>query len=79
MHAHKKVCTHTCLQEFAWGILEGLQPSMGVLAIINSAAKALDGSGRSGVKGAHVAGAEQPWAFNVLHLRFEDDWVAHCR
>jgi len=66
-------------EEFAWGILEGLQPSMGVLAIINSAAKALDGSGRSGVKGAHVAGAEQPWAFNVLHLRFEDDWVAHCR
>jgi len=66
-------------EDFAWGILEGLQPSAGVLAVINAAAKALDGSGRSGVRGADVVGVDRPWSFNVLHLRFEDDWVAHCR
>lgn len=70
------------LQELAWGVLEGLQPGPGVQAVTDAAAAALERLGEPGAgpdKGGTAAhGGGQVRGFNVLHLRFEDDWVSHC-
>jgi hypothetical protein len=54
-----------------------------MLAFINAATKALDKLGGGVVEEGGPSlggrGGGDTWNFNVLHLRFENDWLAHCK
>ena len=47
-------------------VLAGLQPSEHLLKFVEAASK-------------HLQGLSADGAFNFLHLRLENDWVAHCK
>lgn len=63
---------------FMWAILEGLVPSQHHQSVIKQAVTALH-------KLHMPTRKEQPFrktttpVYNVLHLRIEDDWLAHCQ
>ncbi|GAQ85030.1 hypothetical protein KFL_002180050 [Klebsormidium nitens] len=63
-------------EELFWAVLESLQPAKQYEEIVSHAVATLAEGGRNG---AEPVGDGDGAGFSFLHMRAENDWLAHCR